>query len=186
MRRGPPLHSPVYSRREPTARERAKLADEKVAACKAAKEDFDASLKQLRFKLLGAKGQVEAKARDEAQRAAFAKLADLILEGHWSSARLSAARGSMTKIFADAADTVIFDPANWADIIDDPMAIPRGLENCRQAYRSLRDLYEALSPEEQKTLFPDGLPEHERSAHRSRRRRSPARAREVMGNGAKD
>jgi len=39
------------------------------------------------------------------------------------------------------------------------MAIPRGLENCRQAYRSLRDLYEALSPEEQKTLFPDGLPE---------------------------
>jgi hypothetical protein len=159
MRRGPPLHSPVYSRREPTARERAKLADEKVAACKAAKEDFDASLKQLRFKLLGAKGQVEAKARDEAQRAAFAKLADLILEGHWASARLSTARGSMTKIFADTADTVIFNPANWADIIDDPMAIPRGLENCRQAYRSLRDLYEALSPEEQKTLFPDGLPE---------------------------
>ena len=27
----------------------------------------------------------------------------------------------------------------------------RALENCRQAYRSLRDLYEALSPEEQKT-----------------------------------
>ncbi len=92
-------------------------------------------------------------------RTAFAKLADLILEGHWASARLSTARGSMTKIFADTADTVIFDPANWADIIDDPMAIPRGLENCRQAYRSLRDLYEALSPEEQKTLFPDGLPE---------------------------
>src|SRR5260370_35327471 len=55
MGRGPPLHSPVYSRREPTAREWAKLADEKVAACKAAKEDFDASLKQLRFKLLGEK-----------------------------------------------------------------------------------------------------------------------------------
>ena len=159
MGRGPPFHSPLHSRREPTAREPAKLADEKVAACKAAKEDFDASLKQLRFKVLGAKGQVEAKARDEAQRAAFAKLADLILEGHWASARLSTARGSMTKIFADTADTVIFDPANWADIIDDPMAIPRGLENCRQAYRSLRDLYEALSPEEQKTLFPDGLPE---------------------------
>src|SRR6266481_1928596 len=111
MRRGPPLHSPVYSRREPTAREPAKLADEKVAACKVAKEDFDASLKQLRFKVLGAKVQVEAKARDEAQRTAFAKLADLILEGHWASARLSTARGSMTKIFAD---TVIFEPANWA------------------------------------------------------------------------
>jgi len=64
--RGLPLHSP----RGPTAREWAKLADEKVAARKAAKEDFDASLKQLRFKVLGAKGQVEAKARDEAQRAA--------------------------------------------------------------------------------------------------------------------
>ena len=71
MGRGPPLHSPLHSRREPTPRERAKLADEKVAACKAAKEDFDASLKQLRFKVLGAKGQVEAKARDEAQRAAL-------------------------------------------------------------------------------------------------------------------
>ncbi len=46
-----------------------------VAACKVAKEDFDASLKQLRFKVLSAKGQVEGKARDEAQRAAFAKLA---------------------------------------------------------------------------------------------------------------
>lgn len=82
MGRGPPLHSPLHSPRAPTARERAKLADEKVAACKAAKEDFDASVKQLRFKVLGAKGQVEAKARDEAQIAAFAKLADLILEGH--------------------------------------------------------------------------------------------------------
>jgi len=159
MRTGPPLHSPLYSRREPTARERAKLAAEKVSACKAAKEDFDASLKQLRFKVLGAKGQVEAKARDEEQRAAFAKPADLILERHWASVRPSTARGSMTKIFTDTADTVVFDPANWADIIDDPMAIVRGLENCRQAYLTLRGLYEELSPEEQKTLFPDGLPE---------------------------
>jgi hypothetical protein len=63
------------------------------------------------------------------------------------------------KFLPTLADTVIFDPANWADIIDDPMAIPRGLENCRQAYRSLCDLYDAVSPEEQKTLFPDGLPE---------------------------
>ena len=155
MRRRPSLHS----RSGPTAREWTKFGGDGIAACKAAKEDFDASVKQLRFKVLGAKGQVEAKARDEAQRAAFAKFADFILEGHWSSARLSAARGSMTKIFADTADTVIFDPANWTDIIDDPMAIPRGLENCRQAHRSLRDLYEALSPEEQRTLFADGLPE---------------------------
>jgi len=159
MRTGPPLHSPLYSLRKPTARERARLAEEKVAACKAAKEDFAASLKQLRFKVLGAKGQVEAKARDEAQRAAFARPADLILEGHWASVWPSTARGSMTKIFTDTADTVVFDPANWADIIDDPMAIVRGLENCRQAYLTLRGLYEELSPEEQKTLFPDGLPE---------------------------
>jgi hypothetical protein len=59
---------PLHSRREPTARESSKLADEKVAACKVAKEDFDASLKQLRFKLLSAKGQVEGKARDEVGR----------------------------------------------------------------------------------------------------------------------
>jgi hypothetical protein len=89
MRRGPPLHSAVYSRREPTARERAKLADEKVATCKAAKEDFTASLKQLRFRVLSAKSQVEAKARDEPQRAAFAMLADLILVGHWARVRPS-------------------------------------------------------------------------------------------------
>jgi hypothetical protein len=159
MRRGPPLHSPVYSRREPTARERAKLADEKVATCKAAKEDFTASLKQLRFRVLSAKSQVEAKARDEPQRAAFAMLADLILEGHWARVRPSTARGSMTKILADTADTVVFNPENWVDVIDDPRAIARGLENCRQAYLTLRGLYEELSPEEQKTLFPDGLPQ---------------------------
>src|SRR6266849_7264362 len=125
MGRGPPIHSPLHSRREPTAREPAKLADEKVAACKVAREDFDASLKQLRFKVLGAKDQVEAKARDEAQRAAFAKLADLILEGHWASARLSTARGSMTKIFADTPYTAIFHPADKSTILADPMAIPR-------------------------------------------------------------
>jgi hypothetical protein len=141
------------------ARGRAKLADEKVAACKAAKEDFEASVKQLRFKVLGAQGQVRAKARDEAQRAVFAKLADLVLEGHWASVRPSTARGSMTKVFGDTADTVVFDPANWVDVIDDPVAMVRGLENCRQAYLTLRGLYEELSPKEQKTLFPDGLPE---------------------------
>lgn len=149
----------LHSRSGPPARGWAKLADEKVAACKAAKEDFEASLKQLRFKVLGAKGQVDARAKDEAQTAAFVKLADLILEGHWASVRPSTARGSMTKTFADTADTVVFDPANWVDIIDDPMAIARGLENCRQAYLTLRGLYEALLPEQQKTLFPDGLPQ---------------------------
>jgi hypothetical protein len=154
MRKRPSLHS----RSGPTAREWAKLSGDGIAACKAAKEDFDASLKQLRFKVLGAKGQVDARAKDEAQRAAFAKVADPILEGHWASVRPSTARGSMTKTFADTADTVVFDPANWAGIIDDPMAIARGLENCRQAYLTLRGLYEALLPEGQKTLFPDGLP----------------------------
>jgi len=64
----------------------------------------------------------------------------------------------MTKIFADTADTVVFDPANWADIIDDPMALPRGLENCRQAYLTLRISYDALMRDDQKKLFPDGLP----------------------------
>jgi predicted RNA-binding Zn ribbon-like protein len=65
----------------------------------------------------------------------------------------------MTKILADTADTVVFDPENWVDVIDDPRAIARGLENCQQAYLTLRGLYEELSPEEQKTLFPDGLPQ---------------------------
>src|SRR5216683_2086355 len=101
MRKRPGLHS----RSEPTARERAKLAGEKVAACKAATGDFDASLKQLCFKVLGAKGQVDARAKDEAQRSAFAKLADPILEGQWASVRPSTARESMTKTFADTADT---------------------------------------------------------------------------------
>src|SRR5260370_28831208 len=142
MRRGPPLQRPVYSRREPTARERAKLADEKVATCKAAKEDFTASLKQLRFRVLSAKSQVEAKARDEPQRAAFAMLADLILVGHWARVRPSTARGSMTKILADTADTVVFNPENWVDVIDCPTALARGLEICRQSYLTLRGLFE--------------------------------------------
>jgi hypothetical protein len=63
----------------------------------------------------------------------------------------------MTKIFADTADTVLYDPASWSGIINEPMEIARGLENCRQAYLTLRGLYKKLSHDEQESLFPDGL-----------------------------
>lgn len=132
---------------------------DRLALCKAAKKNFDTLLKQLRFKVRVARSQVETRAKDEAQKCAFTQLAACILEGHWGSVRPSTARRSMTKPFADTADTVVFDPANWSGIIDDPMAIARRLEGCREAYRRLRGLYHLLSAEARRTLFPDGLPE---------------------------
>ena len=116
--------------------------------------NLGALLDQVRQRVRFAQHEMGTKAKDEARKLRFARIADLIMGEHWGSVRPSMERGQMGHRFADTAD---FDPAAWPEV-SRPVEIAQNLEDCRREYRQLLTLYNKLSPAEQQALFPNGLP----------------------------